>query len=275
MEHNINTETSDIQVLEVFEEGKHVTNKKKLYVCNIYRPPVRTAESKTTFISEMTDLFQTLRNQENVIITGDFNINLLKYKEESSTNDFLDLIMSCGYVPKITLPTRLGEKSGTLIDNFFVKISRNLCTAKAGILINNLSDHFPYFICIENFAKPNSSTNYIKIYPNHDLATIKLKEELKTPEILNKLNDICHSKSNINDCYDKFIHILLTLINKYFEVRIVKFNKHKHKKSPWITCGIIKSICYRDKMYAKLKSGRLNDEQYSALKINLKNTIGC
>ena len=35
--------------------------------------------------------------------------------------------------------------------------------------------------------------------------------------------------------------------------KLVKFNKYKHKKSMWITQGILRSIQYRDKLYKQLK----------------------
>ncbi len=51
--------------------------------------------------------------------------------------------------------------------------------------------------------------------------------------------------------------------------KTVKFNKRKHKKSKWITFGIIKSIYYRDDLYKKLKMTHAEDPQYIALKTNL------
>ena len=36
---------------------------------------------------------------------------------------------------------------------------------------------------------------------------------------------------------------------KYLPLNLVKFNKHKHKKSNWIATGIIRSITYRDKLH--------------------------
>ncbi len=44
--------------------------------------------------------------------------------------------------------------------------------------------------------------------------------------------------------------------------KTIKFNKRKHKKSKWITFGIIKSISYRDDMYKKLKMTDPESEQY-------------
>ena len=37
--------------------------------------------------------------------------------------------------------------------------------------------------------------------------------------------------------------------NDCFPVRVVKFNSKQHKKSPWITDDIIKSIDHRNKLY--------------------------
>ncbi len=40
---------------------------------------------------------------------------------------------------------------------------------------------------------------------------------------------------------------------KHMPIKIVKFNKYKHKISPWITNGNIQSIQYRDNLYKKHK----------------------
>ena len=44
--------------------------------------------------------------------------------------------------PVITLPTRLTDNSATLIDNVFTNINNN-SQSLSGILISNMSDHFP------------------------------------------------------------------------------------------------------------------------------------
>ena len=55
----------------------------------------------------------------------------------------------------------------------------------------------------------------------------------------------------------------------------VIFNRYKHKKSAWITQGILTSIRYRDKMYKQLKLTNPTSGNYETIKINLKtyNTI--
>ena len=55
----------------------------------------------------------------------------------------------------------------------------------------------------------------------------------------------------------------------------IKYNKYKHKKSLWISDGIIKSIKYRDKLYRNLKCMSKYSPFYANTKLNLKtyNTI--
>ena len=60
---------------------------------------------------------------------------------------------------------------------------------------------------------------------------------------------------NIN--YDKLEKILCEAKEKHLPVKTVKFNKYKHKRSPWITLGILKSIKFRDGLYKKLNLSRL------------------
>ena len=54
----------------------------------------------------------------------------------------------------------------------------------------------------------------------------------------------------------------------------VKFNKYKHKKSSWITQGLLKSIKYRDILYKRLKLTAPNSANYDTININLKTYNG-
>ena len=50
----------------------------------------------------------------------------------------------------------------------------------------------------------------------------------------------------------------------------VKYKKYKHKKTDWITSGIIRSIKFRDKLYQRLRNTSTSETLYHTLKINLK-----
>ena len=50
-----------------------------------------------------------------------------------------------------------------------------------------------------------------------------------------------------NTDYEKFEKIITKTYDKHFPEKRVKFNKYRHKRSNWITSGILKSIEFRDK----------------------------
>ena len=52
--------------------------------------------------------------------------------------------MRAGRVPTITKPTHITHNSSSLIDNFYIPVNEIL-RAKSGIIINDISDHLPFF----------------------------------------------------------------------------------------------------------------------------------
>ena len=48
--------------------------------------------------------------------------------------------------------------------------------------------------------------------------------------------------------YVKFERVLSASFNNHFPDKWIKVNKYKHKFSPWITAGAIKSIEFRDNL---------------------------
>ena len=76
-------------------------------------------------------------------ICGDFNIKLLKIGIKSHYNTFFENMLSSGFYPKITLPTRICNTSSTIIDNIFFN---EICSNDApGIFVNHISDHQAIF----------------------------------------------------------------------------------------------------------------------------------
>ena len=57
---------------------------------------------------------------------------------------------SNNFIPTITAPTRITDKSATLIDHIFIKLPRSKINNKivAGNLLCDISDHLPNFTII-------------------------------------------------------------------------------------------------------------------------------
>ena len=121
----------------------------------------------------------------------------------------------------------------------------------AGILTSQISDHLPYFICIESFQTTKCKNKFIKIRTNDNASLIRFKTALSSSQIIDTFNK--DTMANPNENYNRLEDEIINLINIHLPTKIVKYNKHKHNKSQWITSGIVKSISIRDNLYKKLK----------------------
>lgn len=87
------------------------------------------------YIDYLKDLcYKISFENKDILLLGDFNINLLNYDKHLLTTEFLDLMYSNTLIPKINLPTRITTHSSTLIDNIF-----------SSTLTNDFAENFPYF----------------------------------------------------------------------------------------------------------------------------------
>ena len=60
-------------------------------------------------------------------------------------------------MPQITLPTKVAQKSATLIDNILINYFEYKCIS--GNIIIFISDHLPHFIIFENLKENNITKN--------------------------------------------------------------------------------------------------------------------
>ena len=88
--------------------------KRKNIVCGcIYRHHNSDIENFTDYLSKI--LAKINRENKECYISGDFNIDLLKYDTNSKYSDFLNTMTSSGFLPHILQPTRIAEYSSTVI----------------------------------------------------------------------------------------------------------------------------------------------------------------
>ena len=52
-----------------------------------------------------------------------------------------------------------------------------------------------------------------------------------------------------NENFNKLSDKIIQLRDKHIPRRLVKFRKYKHRRTKWITSGIIKSIKYKDRLF--------------------------
>ena len=86
--------------------------------------------------------------KKKIILTGDVNLNLLKFDKNKEITEFLDFLTTKWFTPQILGPTRITEnEQASLIDNFFSDFH---CTS--GNFFEKISDHLPNFLIIEKLS---------------------------------------------------------------------------------------------------------------------------
>ena len=140
----------------LFLELTHRSLNNKIIVGNRYKPPRdnNNPANINVFMTELEPIIQELSSSNTeVLICGDYNINLLKLTGEAHFSDFFEMMLGNSYYPKITLPTRLNNPNGaTLIDNIFCKLSPCTVNTCAGIILDQLSDRYPNFFSWDNLS---------------------------------------------------------------------------------------------------------------------------
>ena len=140
--------------------------KSNLIVGCIYRHPAMDLnEFNDYYHNEL--LHKLYSENKSVILLGDFNVHLMKYRNHHSTNEFLDSLSSHLFLPHITQPTRIRDTSKTFSDNTF---SNTLIeNTISGNLTATISDHVPQFIIFAYiFSDPTSNKSNIneRDWPN-------------------------------------------------------------------------------------------------------------
>ena len=121
---------------------------------------------------------------------------------------------------------------------------------------------------MDTTLKKKHPTKFIEINIQNKKAMLKVKEDLISIKIYEKLDISPMADTNHN--YNIILDEINQAKNKYMMSKLVKFNKYKHKKSTWITQGLLVSIRHRDKLYKQTKLTNPDSPEHEMLLINLK-----
>ena len=164
----------------------------------------------------------------------DYNINIMNYETYSLTGEFVDVMSSNAFMPLITRPTRVTATSATLIDNIFTNNFENFRDSFQGILVTDISDHYPVFY-INHVNKLSEVEmfidNRIYIYENKQAFFSEL-QNIDWSELYNS--------SETQSSFDLLHNQLLALHNKHFP-KVRKKIRYNNKK-PWLSEGLRNSI---------------------------------
>ena len=234
-------------------------SKRDLTVAAIYRQP--NGQNYDRFISEL-EKFLTLTDKRNneVILAGDFNLDLLKYDNHLPTANYYDLITNHKFIPRIVRPTRIKKLSATLIDHIFSRDGKHMISGIIDTEIagnSGYTDHFPVFTILNNDLEKNpkreSFTKSFFTEQGHQLRKNGLRQE--------NWHDV-FEQDDPNVIYDMIQTKYGFHYNKNLTTRTFKKNSNRHYREPWMNSELLADIRRRDRL-AKQKHRR---EDYKKLR---------
>ena len=94
---------------------------------------------------------------------GDHDIDLLNIESHSPNSDYNDILYSNCFIPSTTRPTRVTNSSATVIDSIFTNtFSSQVGESLQGILLTDISDHYPVFYIAKSTTNKKVSTSVSK-----------------------------------------------------------------------------------------------------------------
>ena len=194
-------------------------------------------------------------------LMGDFNLNLIKTSSHSQTKSFINSLSSYFFSPYILQPTRVTEKSKTLIDNIFFNSLEY--ESFSGNITAKISDHLLQFVVLKDFTLSND----------------KLKRQLYARDYRkfnhqNFSNDLANLDWDIKPQFDAsfaftwFHDSLDNLLNAPW--RSLTQREISLRAKPWLNNDIQKLMRKRDKMFKKYcdeKNPLLKNQIHDSFKI--------
>ena len=246
-------ERDDLKIQNPDFEGVWVEikndNSKNIVCGSLYRHPRQNSESFFKYIDLVLSTI-TKENKE-IYICGDFNIDLLKSDSISICSHFYDLLSSSGFLPLILHPSRVVENQApSLIDNIFSNNTSQIILS--GNIYLQLSEHFSQFASIQH---DKIDVKHVDMYARN---YSKYSDE-RFRDIISLHNWHHSNVTDVNFLAGDLVWKLDGSAELVAPIEKLKPKQIKLKLKPWITNDIQKLIKVRDNLFARKKRQPEND----------------
>lgn len=248
-------EVFECVTIEIVQQSKN-----NIIVSCVYRAP---GSDMNLFNEWMERLFAN-NAKKDIIICGDYNVDLFKAKKHKPTANFIDVMFSMNMYPLITKPTRITAHSATLIDNIFTNIIDE--SIISGLLFNDISDHLPVFMVHEANNLKNKNRNsftYKRVITEQ--SKLAFKNDLAAQTWENVIIE-----QDVNRAYNSFVETFIRLYNKNCPIK--KYKKNDCAKTPWMTKGLLNACKKKNNLYKQFLKYRTNEAELKYKKYKNKLT---
>ena len=161
-------------------------------------------------------MYTTKQEWKLAYIMGDYNINLLNHATHAPTVAFLNMMYSNGFIPLIIRPTRSTTRTMILIDNILTNNINELKDDMQGIMITDVSDHYPIF-CLNWRMIAKKVEKYISC------RSMNRRNYKNVISLITAFswNDV-YTKNDTNDAFSYFHNNLKVMYDQAFPIKKIK-----------------------------------------------------
>ena len=218
---------------------------------NVYRSPSsqNTQNFNTILDNSLTKLDRHKNKQ--ILITGDFNIDLIQYDTDERSRELIDITSNHGFSQVISRPTRITDHSSSLIDHIYTnKISKVISSC---VVTLDVTDHLGTYIKVSLDGNFDRAAHPVYRRNNRENSEYRLFNEAnngKFKELLESENwDEVNDVLNADEKYNKFVEIYTKHYNNAYPL-ITKRKRRKNERvlpKPWIM-EWLEDACNRKQM---------------------------
>lgn len=215
----------------------------KLAIGTAYRPPWLSLD---TFIDALTETVSSLSAFDQILLMGDFNVNLL-VTNDPSTKKLTTFFQYLNLVQYVTQPTHFTDHSETLLD---------LICSTTGVYnlsvdyIPDLSNH-AFITCMLRVKRPKIPPRWICYRPIKDIDLADFNRLVNSIAWERMLN------GDVNEAVLSFNAYILHIFN--IHAPVIK-SYLRHHSYPWITPTIREMMRLRDTAHNKSRSTGLKSD---------------
>ena len=246
-------------------------NKKSraITIGNVYRSP---SGNLNRFLNNFESVIKKISRHDKklIIITGDFNINLLGYDTDAKAQELHNIATEKGYVQVISKPTRITDHSCTLIDHIYTNQVHNVVSTQ--IFTIDISDHLATCIttdfgnAIERLKLPKVNSKKQKtIFKFNDTNTVKFTDSIAQENWASTYN-----AQNANEMFAEFHNTYNKHYNAAYTIPSIS-NKRPHERrnvKPWMQPWL-EDACHRKNALYKnfiISSTKYHKDRYTKMK---------
>ena len=247
--------SSDCPVENLWVEVTKGSN--RYIIGGLYRHP---GYKINNFIGKLdSSLAQISTRNLSCFIAGDVNIDLKRFCCHKDTKAYLDSLIVNNFSPVVVMPTRITDRSATIIDHIYYSDCTKPGASKiisGGNLWCDITDHLPNFV----FLRGGGTDKYDSINPPF----VRLHTPKNVEKFVQSVGGIdwtdLYCYNNPDEAYNFFNKKITQAYDNSF--KLVRLSRKCAKDKNWVTKAIKKSSNHKNKLYKKwLCSHNPADEQ--------------